>query len=122
MKYLIDIDAEGWQLWLTTEHPASRGGIPVLALEGKGNSIVFTPDIQLSDSKRSPAWLGPNLEIVRGEPRFDTAGQFVADWGSEIERTDDEVAAARRFCESFPEGPQVRERGDHGPISERRLR
>ena len=54
-----------------------------------------------------PAHLGANLKIVRDPPRFDIAAQLVADWGSKIERSNEEIEAARKFCESWPDGPQV---------------
>jgi hypothetical protein len=107
MKYLIDTDDEGWNFWLTTDHPESFEGIPVLLYQGEGFSLVFKPQIKLSDSMRMPAHLDANLKIVRDPPRFDTAAQLVADWGSEIERSDEEIEGARKFCESWPEGPQV---------------
>jgi hypothetical protein len=113
MRYLIEKNGEEYDVeysfWLTTDHPESRDGVPVLELSLLGDSwsVTFPPNYKFSGGMRMPVHLDAKLKIVRDPPRFDTTAQMVADWGSEIERSDEEIEAAKKFCQSWPDGPQV---------------
>ena len=90
MRYEMSYsDGTVWGV-LTTERAESSRNIPVLVIDG--------------------AAYGP-ADVVAGLPNEDvfgdtTGASLVANWGSGS-RTNEERAAADRYCSQWPDGPQV---------------
>ena len=83
---LIETDLVGGSARLTTQSAASKHGRPVLRVEAGDALGDFGP-----------------TELIGGV----TAAQIVADWATCFDRTEKERAAAQRFLEQWPAGPQV---------------
>ena len=82
MKHLITKDTEGGTAWLTNEHYASRYGIPVLEIAADDVAGVFGP-----------------ADIIGEAPKLIRGAQIVAGWASVPGRTEEEIIAARAFCQ-----------------------
>lgn len=85
--FVVMTDPDGGVITLTTEHPASSYGIPVLVADAEDLKGVFGPSDPLDG----------NL----------TAAAVVAAWARETERTEAESESARLFLSQWPEGPQA---------------
>jgi hypothetical protein len=93
MNYIVLSDSEGGTGRLTTDSPASNGGVPVLEIDTEDVNGTFGPSDLIGD-------------IDKPETLTRTAS-LVAAWASEPDRTEDELTAAHRFLHQWPEGPNV---------------
>ncbi len=89
MHIIISTDERGGTAALTTESPAAHYGIPVLQIQADDVNGDF----------------GPSDIINAG--KLITAADVVAGWASSGDRTEDDIAAARKFLGQWPEGPQI---------------
>ena len=77
---------------LTNRHHRSRAGLPVL--------VIWKDDRhwEVTDHPKDA------VDIL---PQVANAGELVAHWGLQPDRTDDEKVAAQLFLGQWPEGPQI---------------
>lgn len=87
--YLILSDDDGGTARLTTESASSSQGNPVLVFDAYDIRGDF----------------GPADALPTDQPI--TGADLVARWGNELERTEAERSAARRFLSQWPDGPQI---------------
>ena len=88
MFYFIGSTRRGAPLFLTTRHPASKDGVPVVVLD--------MPALRLRMA------YGP-CDMVDILP----AGEYVGMWLKEKERTEEERSAGETFLASKPPEPNV---------------
>ncbi|OHD67197.1 MAG: hypothetical protein A2W19_11710 [Spirochaetes bacterium RBG_16_49_21] len=91
MNLLISKDKDGGCAYLTTDSPASHYGAPVLQISADDIDGDF----------------GPSDFIDDGNGHIFSGAQIVAGWVSQPDRTPEEISAARKFLQQWPEGPQI---------------